>query len=134
MALLNGIREWHGAMSNFSRRIRPFVSAELDRALEAEREGDPSLAFKHLERAHVLGQGSTREHVRVHWLMLVWGARQGRVGEVLGQLLRLVGAASKTAVGLVPSGNTGGSNISPFKPLPVPPDLAAIIAAAREGL
>jgi hypothetical protein len=119
-------------MSNFSQRIRPYLDAELKLAAEAERLGDSTLAFKYLERAHVLGQFSTREHVRVHWLMLVWGARQGKIGEVLGQVLRIVGAASKTAVGLVPFGNTGGANVSPFKPLPVPPDLAAIIAAAKE--
>ena len=36
-----------------------------------------------------------------------------------------------TAIGFVPSGNTGGSNISPLKPLPVPAELAAIIEQAR---
>lgn len=119
-------------MTSFSERIRPHVTAEVERAREAERLGRFAVAFQHLERAHVLGQMSTREHVRVHWLMLLWGAKQGSAREVLGQLLRIVGALTKTAFDLVPSGNTGGANISPFKPLPVPADLADILAAARQ--
>lgn len=120
-------------MHSFSQRIRPYVERELGRAIAAERQGDVQLAFRHLERAHVLGQASTRLHLRAHWLMLRWGLRNGDLREVLGQLVRLIGAASKTAIGLVPPGNTGGTNVSPFKTLPVPADLAAIIAAAREG-
>jgi hypothetical protein len=118
--------------NSFAARIRPHVDAELARADAAESRGEFAAAFNHLERAHVLGQSSTREHVRVHWLMLLWGIRRRSVGEVLGQVLRIVGAASKTALGLVPPGNTGGTNVSPVKPLPVPADLAAIISAARE--
>jgi hypothetical protein len=63
--------------------------------------------------------------------MFVWGIRSKSFRETLGQVVRIVGAATKTAIGLVPSGNTGGSNVSPFKPLPVPEDLAAILALAK---
>ena len=119
-------------MSRFVERIRPAVSDELRQARAAERRGDAQAAFAHLERAHVLGQASTREHVRAHWQMLRWSVRQRRVGEFFGQVLRIAGAATKTAFGLVPAGNTGGSNISPFKPLPVPADLAALIRNSRD--
>jgi hypothetical protein len=78
-----------------------------------------------------LGQASTVEHVRIHWLMFLWGFRQKNLNEMLGQIMRMVGAATKTAVGFVPSGNTGGSNVSPFKSLPISPDLALKIQAAR---
>lgn len=118
-------------MSKFSRNIRPYVEAELRAALEDEAQGQMSNAFLHLERAHVLGQAATVEHVRVHWRMLLWGLRQRSARECLGQLLRIAGAATKTAVGLVPHGNTGGSNISPFKRMPVPPELEARIQRAR---
>lgn len=63
--------------------------------------------------------------------MLVWSTRKRSLREFLGQLLRVVGAATKTPFGLVPTGNTGGSQISPFKPLPIPPDLAQLIASAE---
>lgn len=118
-------------MSRFARRIRPHVSAEIEQAAAAERAGDMRRAFAHLERAHVLGQAATREHVRVHWRMFAWGVKNRNAREAWGQLIRLAGAATKTAIGLVPAGNTGGSDISAFRRLPVPPDLAGIIAGAR---
>jgi hypothetical protein len=120
-------------MSRFGNRIRPRVSDEIGQALEAERRGDAGSAFVHLQRAHVLGQASTREHVRAHWHMLRWSIRHRRRGEFLGQLLRIAGAAGKTAFGLVPAGNTGGSDISPFRRLPVPADLATIIEDCRNA-
>lgn len=111
---------------SFSRNIRPFVDAEL-RAARA----DPAREFAHLERAHVLGQGSTREHVRVHWRMLVWAVKRRDMREFLGQVIRLTGAATKTFIGFVPTGNTGGSNVSAVQPMPIDPELGRIIARAR---
>jgi hypothetical protein len=116
---------------HFAQRIRPHVEAELLLAFRAMDQQDDTEAFSRLERAHVLGQGSTREHVRVHWHMLLWALRRRLVLEALGQLQRVVGAASLTAFGLVPEGNTGGSNISAFRRLPIPAELAQVIAAAR---
>ncbi len=115
-------------MSRFADNIRPYVDAEL-RAAEA---GGPE-AFRHLERAHILGQESTREHVRVHWRMLRWGLARGDAREVFGQVFRLIGAATKTFVGLVPTGNTGGANVSPLEPMPIDPELADIIRKAHDG-
>ena len=118
-------------MSQFGRRIRPYVEREIIAAYQADAQGKPDVAFSHLERAHILGQTSTVEHVRVHWHMLLWSIRQRNVQECLGQLLRIVGAAISTAVGLVPRGNTGGTNVNPFKSMPIPPELAALIEEAR---
>jgi len=118
-------------MNNFGRNIGPHVDAELAAAAAAHAQGQPAVAFTHLERAHVLGQASTRQHVRVHWRMFVWGLRQRSVRECLGQLFRIAGAATMTAIGLVPHGNTGGANVSPFMPMPVPADLDDRIQQAR---
>ena len=118
-------------MSEFGLRIRPYVAIEILAAREAESRGQPDVAFSHLERAHVLGQASTVEHVRAHWHMLLWSIRQRNVREGLGQLLRIVGAAMSTAAGLVPQGNTGGTNVSPFKSIPLPPELASRIKEVR---
>ena len=60
--------------------------------------------------------------------MLTWAVQNRNPSEFAGQIMRIVGAATKTAMGLVPEGNTGGSNVSPFKRMAVPGDLAAIIA------
>ena len=108
--------------------IRPHVQAELDAAAALGR--DSAASFRKLERAHVLSQTSTREHVRVHWCMLLWAVQQRNAKEIAGQILRIAGAATKTAVGLVPTGNTGGADVSPFRRMPVSDDLAAILADA----
>ena len=116
----------------FSKRIRPFVSQELKAAEVADAAGRPEVSFEHLERAHVLGQASTVEHVRAHLHMLLWALRHRRTKEVFGQVMRIVGAATKT-VFWIPVGNTGGANVSPFKRMPIPGDLARVIAGAKHA-
>ena len=90
-------------------------------------QGEFRRSFEYLERAHVLAQNSTYQHVRVHWLMLLWAIRQRNAREGLGQIVRILGASSKTALGLVPTGNTGGANVSPFRRMPIPAELAALL-------
>lgn len=118
----------------FSGRIAPYVESELKSAGQAKSAEDTQLEFSHLERAHVIGQESTYWHVKVHVLMLLWAVRQHPVREVFGQLFRIVGAATKTPLGLLPQGNTGGANVSPFKKMPIAPDLAALIQKAKSGV
>ena len=120
-------------MLTFTRNIAPHVNKELDLAAAAKRANKPEQEFTHLENAHVLGQESTYQHTKVHCLMLMWGLRQLNGREVLGQLIRIIGAATKTAIGLVPSGNTGGSNISPFTKLPLSAEHQQTILKARQG-
>lgn len=117
-------------MSSFGQRIRPFVQAELDASRRARALHDAAGEFAGLERAHVLAQADTLLHVQVHGLMLMWALRQHRAREVAGQLLRIVGAATKTALGLVPRGNTGGADVSALRRMPIAPELQALIEAA----
>ena len=86
----------------FRHPIRPFVQRELDAGAAGKFGGDLSASFQKLERAHVLSQVSTREHVRVHWHMLVWAAQRQSAREIVGQIFRIVGAATKTAVSGAP--------------------------------
>lgn len=118
-------------MRSFGARIRPMIDAELLAAGRSDSNGDATTSFHHLERAHVLGQTSTIEHVRVHVRMLGWGVRHRRPREIAGQIQRTIGAAIGTPLGLIPHGNTGGANVHPFRSMPIAPDLASIIAAAR---
>jgi Protein of unknown function (DUF3703) len=117
-------------VSRFSHNIKPAVTAELEQARVLE-PTDPTGAFRHLERAHVLGQATTNHHVRTHVAMLQWAVRQRAHRESLGQVIRIIGAAAKTAIGLVPEGNTGGANVSPLRRLPIPDDLRHHIESAR---
>jgi len=120
-------------MSSFGKRIRPAVDAELGAAGAQEACGDSRASFRHLERAHVLGQASTTQHVRVHIQMLLWALRHRVFREAGGQVLRIIGAATKTALGWVPTGNTGGANVSPFKPMPIPDDLRRVLTEAHSA-
>jgi hypothetical protein len=53
--------------------------------------------------------------------------RRRRVIAVCGQAVRIVLGILGSAVGVVPIGNTGGTDISMFKRLPIDPELQNII-------
>ena len=119
-------------MDDFSKNIKPYIKIQLEAAHKARTDNDSSLEFKHLENAHVLGQASTYWHTLVHFKMLAWSVRNRVLREFFGQIFRIIGAATKTAFGLIPEGNTGGANISPFKSLPIPAEFAEIIQSAKK--
>lgn len=117
----------------FADKIKRFVEKEIALASDHLEKDDTAAAFRHLERAHVLGQAITSEHTRVHWLMLKIGWKTKNFREIFGQLVRIVGASTKTPFGIYPTGNTGGANVSPFKPMPIPKDLQAILDQAKDS-
>lgn len=90
-------------------------------------------AFAHLERAHVLGQQDVRMHVRSHWRMLVVAFARRDPKAALGQSVRIVLGALGSAVGVVPVGNTGGTDIGMFERKPVAPDLQCIMQGRANG-
>jgi len=118
-------------MPTLASLVRPHVERELDAASTAEARGEFETAFGHLERAHVLSQVATYEHVRVHWQLLRFALRHDRTADAFGQLWRMVGAALLTAVGLVPDGNTGGSNVNGFRRMPIAEDLRQTLQEVR---
>lgn len=117
--------------NQFTKRIAPSVVAQIDAAADARVKGEQEREFSHLENAHVLGQESTYWHTKVHGLMLLWGLRNRSLKEVAGQVFRMIGAFTKTAIGLVPQGNTGGANVSPFRPMPLSSEHQEIIEKAK---
>jgi hypothetical protein len=107
------------------------IEREIELAKLSEAENDLLAAFTHLERAHVLGQSLTDKHTRVHWLMLRNGWKRRDAREIFGQVVRIIGAATKTPFGIYPGGNTGGANVYFFKKMPVPADLQEILNSAK---
>jgi hypothetical protein len=118
-------------MSTFQRSIRPHVQRELDAATAAAARGDAADAQRHLERAHVLGQAATREHVRVHVAMGRLAFHRRAWAAAFGQLWRAVAALLLTPIGVLPVGNTGGSDVSAFRAMPIDRDLQHLIDDAR---
>jgi len=120
-------------MNNYTKKIKPYVEAELKLYSLNSKDSHHTIAFKHLENAHVLGQESTFFHVKIHWLMFLWAYRQNNIHELIGQIVRMVGAVIGTRIGAIPRGNTGGSNISPFKTMPISPEFEKIIQEAKNN-
>lgn len=112
-------------------RLSNAIRQEIQLADELTAMGHYRTAFHHLERAHVLGQASTLEHTRVHWRMLKLAVKLNSPREIWGQLLRIVGASTKTPFGIYPTGNTGGSDVWFYQRMPIPEDLAGILAGGN---
>jgi hypothetical protein len=110
------------AGSSRSAGLRRAVEVEFDSAKRARRAGELERAFRHLERAHILGQRLTWLHVRAHagMLRIGWVRRDPR--EVVGQLSRIVAAALFSRI-WVPVGNTGGANVPALQRMQIPPEL-----------
>jgi hypothetical protein len=64
--------------------------------------------------------------------MFLWAIRHRKPGEAAVQFWRMAAAALLTGIGLLPNGNTGGSNVSSLRRMPIPPDLQRVIDAARQ--
>jgi hypothetical protein len=114
-------------LASVSGGLRHAIRLELDAAERALAGNELDVAFGHLERAHVLGQALVVPHVVSHLGMLRVGWRRRDLREIVGQLLRVPGAALASLLGHVPIGNTGGANVPPFRSMPVPEDLAEIL-------
>jgi Protein of unknown function (DUF3703) len=107
--------------------LRAYFETELREAATAERVGDLSRAWRHLERAHVLSQQHAWPHVRAHRHMFAFGWRRGDGREMLAQLARILVAAPGSWLGLAPKGNTGGGAVGIREPMPIPADLQAML-------
>lgn len=111
--------------------LRHAFHAELAAARRALAAGRLAQAMRHAENAHVLGQRYVIPHTQSHWLMLRIGVRRRSLREVWGQALRIVLGILGSAVGIVPTGNTGGTDIGMFRRLPIEPALAKLLNEDR---
>lgn len=107
--------------------LKPHYCQELVLYKEKLAKGHLQEVWRHLERAHVLGQAYPYQHSEAHWLMLRFGFMIKDWAEIRGQILRLFVGGVKSFVGKVPVGNTGGANVPPLLPMEIPEDLKAII-------
>lgn len=111
-------------------RLRSAFEIELASARSEEARGEHAHAWRHLERAHVLGQFHAGPHVRVHGRMFGFAWRRSRPREALGQLARLALAAPGSWTGRAPRGNTGGADVGIFTPMEIPEDLSDLLEQA----
>ena len=95
-------------------------------------KGNFQLAWRQLERAHIIGQTWFVQHTHVHWLMLKFGITIKNKKEILGQLPRLLVGGVKSFVGKIPTGNTGGANVPPLRKMEIPEDLKKMIGPYKD--
>jgi hypothetical protein len=110
--------------------LRAAFEQELSAARSAASAKDWAKAWTCMERAHVLGQRSTRTHVYAHARMLQFAWRRRDIREFAGQLTRIAGASLLSWI-WIPEGNTGGARVSAFRRMPIPADLGRILDEDR---
>ncbi|MGK5552468.1 DUF3703 domain-containing protein [Actinomadura kijaniata] len=107
------------------------VRAAFEEELRAARAArDPGAMWTALERAHILSQRWAWPHTRSHWHMFLLALRRRDRREAVGQAVRLAVAGPGSLLGRAPLGNTGRASVSLRMEMPVPDDLAAILAKA----
>lgn len=107
--------------------LKPHYRKELFSYKREFGKGNLQTAWRHLERAHILGQSYPYQHTEVHWVMLKFGLRIKDIKEVIGQVPRLLVGGVKSFVGTIPVGNTGGANVPPLRPMEIPQDLMELL-------
>ena len=104
-------------------RVEKLIARELADYRAARTGNDPAKAWIALERAHILSQPYLVPHLAIHWEMLKFSAAECDVKEIVGQIARLALAPLGSLTGRIPVGNTGRSDVSAFKSMPIPEDL-----------
>lgn len=102
------------------------ISEGFDEARTAIRSGDFELAYRWLERTHILTQRRTLLHAKSHVLMMYVGIRTRDPREISGQLPRVFAALLFSRL-WVPSGNTGRARVSAFQVMPLSPELESLL-------
>ncbi len=108
--------------------IVELINAEMAAYLAAKAGDDRVKAWGALERAHILSHPYLPLHVANHWAMLKFAFETRDAKEAIGQMTRLALAPLGALTGRIPIGNTGRSNVSAFKTMPIPDDLRDAIS------
>jgi hypothetical protein len=112
--------------------LKAAFEADMATAERFIQAGQLDRAMRHLERAHVLGQNHVVPHVRSHTAMFRIAVKRRSVADGRGQAARILLGAIGSAVGIVPTGNTGGTDLSMFARLPIDPEIAAQIRLTEQ--
>ena len=108
-------------------KLKNNVYLRINKAKDLIRLRKYEEAFSLLEDAHVLGQRYILPHTIAHIYMLKIGFLQKDIKEIIGQLFRIPTGVLGSMVGILPIGNTGGSNVSPFKKMEIRDDLQKML-------
>lgn len=123
-------RRWRDfAKSLPARRV---IAAEMAEFRAAKLNGEHTIAWRHLERAHIVSQPYLGPHIANHMTMLRFAVELRDWREAAGQSVRLALAPLGALTDRIPVGNTGRSSMSAFQPMPIPEDLQQTIGKWSE--
>lgn len=103
-------------------KLKVAFEREITLAKIAYNNSDYDQSFKHLENAHILGQKYIIPHTKSHWWMLKIGWVRCDARELIGQAFRIIASVIFSRI-WVPKGNSGGADVNPLKPMPIPDEL-----------
>lgn len=112
---------------NIPSGLKSHFETELLLAQEQYTKGNLRVSWRHLERAHILGQAWPVQHTKAHWKMIRFAIKIKNTKEIMGQIPRLLIGGVKSFVGEIPLGNTGGADVPPLKQMEIPHDLQHIL-------
>ena len=116
--------------TSIPQKLKPYFDLELSKYQIEYLNGNLEIAWKHLERAHIIGQKYPYAHTLVHWKMLLFGFKIKNYKEIFGQIPRLLVGGVKSFVGKIPVGNPGGANVPALKSFAIEKDLLNIFTNA----
>ncbi len=114
-----------------NKALKCAILRELKKGKVALEKNKLDEAFYFFERTHILGQMNPYFHTLSHIFMLRVALKKRDFLEIIGQLFRIPSGLLGSIVGIVPTGNTGGAGVSPFKKMPIPDDLQNILDNLR---
>jgi hypothetical protein len=82
-----------------------------------------NLAFRHLERIHIVSQPFPIEHTLIHLRMLSFAIRTFRPFEIFVQLIYSLFSFKFSLLNIFPPGNTGGADAITKGAMKIPKDL-----------
>ncbi len=103
---------------------------ELNQYTNFYKAGELKIAWRHLERAHIIGQYHPFSHFGSHFRMMMFAIKNKDINEFLGQVPRLLGGWIGSLFNRIPVGNTGGANVPIFALMEIPDDLKELLKNA----
>ncbi len=108
--------------------VRAAFAAELQKYQAARGQADFDIAWRHLERAHIIAQPKLGIHLSSRVEMLRFAIFRRDAGEVVGQLFLLALAPLGALSGRIPVGSIGRPTVSAFTSMPILDDLKHVLA------
>lgn len=112
--------------------LKLVISSELDSYRKEFDKHNYDLAFRHLERIHIVSQPFPVEHTITHLRMLSFAIQTFRPFEIIIQFVYSLFSFKFSLLNIFPRGNTGGANAITKGAMPIPDDLQREILKAKQ--